>query len=131
MKQIFTIVISLIIGLAAYSQTDSISGRQFQLIGRIIEKVQLTPHCGIMAWGTVLEFQVINLVGMNYLSKKIGIIITCPEFYQDNFFQKGKTYQVVFSDQNQAGFEWTIPNKDLLKKYGLPFEPYAISVKKI
>jgi len=131
MKQTIIVALFLIIGLTGYSQADSVSGRQLLLTGKIIEKIQLTPHCGTIAWGTVLEFKVINLVGMTYPGKKIGIIITCPELYKDNFFQKGNTCQVVFSDKNQASFEWTIPNRDILKKYGLSFEPYAISIKKI
>jgi hypothetical protein len=121
----------LIIELTAFSQTDSIRGKKFQLTGKIVEEVQLTPHCGGIAWGTVVVFEVIDLVGMNYPNKKLGIIITCPEFYKTSFLRKAKQYQVVFSDLNQASFGWLIPNKDLLKKNALSFEPYAISVKKI
>jgi hypothetical protein len=117
-------------GFIANSQTDSIRGKQFQLTGRIIATVQLTPHCGILAWGTVVEFEVVELVGMSYLNKNLGIIITCPEFYKDISFEKGKTYQIVFSDKNQADFGWTIPNREVLKKNGLSFEPFAISIKK-
>jgi hypothetical protein len=128
-----TLIIAIFISVAftSYSQTDSITGRQFRLRGKIIEKVQLTPHCGDIAWATVLEFDVIKLEGMEKPVKRIGIIVPCPEFYIDNFFQEGKTYEVVFSDKNDAPFGWLIPNKDVLKKYNLPFEPYAISIKKV
>ena len=131
MKQTFIILISLIIGFTAYSQTDSVRGKQFRLTGKAVKKVQLTPHCGIIAWGTVIEFEVIEVVGMTYPNKRIGIIITCPEFYKDKFFEKGKTYQVIFSDKNQADFGWVIPNKDILKKNSLSFDPYAVEVKKM
>jgi hypothetical protein len=114
-----------------FSQSDSIRGNQFYLTGKIAEKVQLTPHCGIIAWGTVIEFEVTELVGINYPRKTIGIIITCPEFYKNDYFEIGKTYQVVFSDRNQADFEWTIPNRDLLKKNNLSFYSYAIEIKKL
>ena len=130
MKRTVTIVLCLIIELTAYSQTDSIRGKKFQLTGKMVEKVQLTPPCGIIAWGTVVVFEVIDLVGMKYPNKKLGIIITCPEFYHDQFFEKGKMYQIVFSDLNQASFGWLIPNRDLLKRNVLSFEPYAVSVKK-
>jgi hypothetical protein len=131
MKQIFAILFSLIIAFAAFSQTDSIRGKQFYLTGKIAGKVELTPPCGIFAWGTVMEFEVTKLEGISYSPKMIGIIITCPEFYKDNFFETGKTYQVVFSDKNQANFEWLILNKDLLKKNNLSFNPYAVEVKNI
>ena len=131
MKRAFTILFFLIIGFAAQSQSDSIRGQQFQLKGKIVGKIELTPHCGVVAWGTVIEFEVTELIGMNYPKKKIGVIITCPEFYEGNFFEAGKTYQVVFSDKNQADFSWTIPNKDLLKKNSLPFDPYVVKIRKI
>ena len=131
MKQAINIFFWLITGITAYGQTDTVRGKQFQLTGRIAGKVQLTPGCGIIAWGTVVEFEIIELSGMTYTKKNIGIIITCPEFYKKGFFEKGKTYQVVFSDKNQANFGWVIPNKDLLKKNGILFDPYAVSIKKM
>jgi hypothetical protein len=131
MKQTFAILFCLIISLTAFSQSDSVRGKQFHLTGKIAEKVRLTPDCGYIAWGTVIVFQVTELVGISYPNKLIGIIITCPEFYKNNFFEVGKTYSVVFSDKNQADFGWTIPNKDLLKKNRLSFDPYAVEVKKM
>jgi hypothetical protein len=129
MKQALTIILSLIIAVTTFSQTDSIRGKQFQLTGKIINKVQKTPYCGVIAWGTVVEFEVINLVGMTYSNKSIGIVFTCPEKYSNDFLKKGKIFKVVFSDKNQADFGWTIPNIDLLLKNGLSFVPYLISVR--
>ncbi|SRR5258706_11750734 len=101
MKQTFTIIFLLIIGLTAYSQKDSIRGRQFQLTGKLIDTVQMTPLCGYFAFGTVVEFEVMDLVGMIYKNKNIGIIITCPrDLYKEGFFEKGKTYQVVFGHKS-------------------------------
>ena len=125
------LLVFLIVGLKANSQEASIIGKQFQLIGKISGKVQLTPLCGTIAWGTVIEFEIAELRGISYPNKKIGIIVTCPEFYKDNFFEKGKTYKVIFSDRNQANFEWVIPDKDLLKKNALSFDPYAVSITKM
>lgn len=131
MKQTFTILLFLIIGGATFSQRDSTRGKQFRLTGKLIHKPQLPPHCGVIASGTVIEFEVIKLSGMSYPKKTIGIIITCPRDYAERFFEKGKIYQLVFSDKNQAGFGWVIPNNDLLKKNGLSFDPYALEVKKM
>ena len=131
MKQIFAIIIILLTGLVADGQKDSILGKQFQLTGRIKAEVQRPPDCGIFAWGTVVEFEVIKLSGMKYAKKTIGIIITCPELYENISFVKGQTYQIVFSDKNQDPFEWLVPNINLLKNYDLSFEPYAVSVKTV
>ena len=131
MKQSFFIIFSLILSYSIFAQSDSIRGKQFQLTATIIEKAQLTPHCGTIAWGTVIKFKVTKIVGLNYPKENIGIIITCPEFYKEGFFEMGKQYQVVFSDKNQADFGWVIPNKDLLKINNLAFDPYAVDVKKL
>jgi hypothetical protein len=74
---------------------------------------------------------VLSLQGMSYPNKTIGIIVTCPLEYGENFFEEGKIYQVLFADQNQADFGWVIGKEELLAKNGLQFWPYAISVKKM
>ncbi|UOQ96172.1 hypothetical protein MUN81_13000 [Hymenobacter sp. 5317J-9] len=120
-----------IICSTAYCQTGSVRGQQFNLTGKIIEEVQLTPGCGYFAWATVVAFEVLDLTGIDYPSSSIGVIITCPGFYEKNFLEKGKTYQLVCSNENQADFDWVIVNKGLLKKNSFSLEPYAITVKKV
>ena len=130
MKAAALIFLLMLTRIVAHAQTDPIRGNQFHLTGKIIEKVQLPADCGIIAQATVFKFEVIKLTGMSYPNKNIGIVVCCPEFYGKDYFQKGKSYQLVFSDQNQADFGWLIHNKDLLSKNGLSFEPYAVSVKR-
>jgi len=130
MKPAFFIAF-LLTAFTAFSQEDSIRGNKFHLTGKLKDKIKMPPHCGIIAWATVIEFDVLEISGMNYSNKSIGIIIPCPTIYADNFFEKGKTYSIVFSDNNQADFGWAIVNKDLLKKNGLSYDPYAILVEKI
>lgn len=131
MKQFIFAGLFSIFCLNAYSQTNAVRGKQFHVTGKIIEDVQMTPGCGYVAWGTVLEFEVLDLTGINYPSKTIGVIITCPGFYENNFLEKGKTYQLLCSDENQADFGWLIPNKGLLKKNSFSLEPYVITVEKL
>ncbi|RYE31876.1 MAG: hypothetical protein EOP48_31255 [Sphingobacteriales bacterium] len=130
MKHHFILLFLLLVGSVAFSQKDTIRGRQFQLTGKIIAKVELTPDCGIFAFGTVITFEVNELVGLSYPDNIIRIIITCPELEEENLLEIGNSYHVVFSDTNQASFEWVIPNRNLLKKNRLSFDPYAVSVKK-
>jgi hypothetical protein len=131
MKLSFSILFTLILSHPVFAQSGSIRGNQFQLTGTIIEEVQLTPHCGVLAWGTVIKFRVTKITGLKYPQENIGIIITCPEFYENGFFEIGKRYHLVFSDKNQADFGWVIPNKDLLKINKLAFDPYVVDVKKL
>lgn len=119
-------------GLSIYSQNDSTAGHKYVLRGKIVKKVQLTPSCGSIAWGTVIEFKVISIIGLIYKNENIGIVVTCPaDMYGDNFFKKDQLYQVTFSDKNQANFGWTILNASLLKNNQLAFIPYAISINKL
>jgi hypothetical protein len=131
MKLILIIQFCFIVLFTFHCKSDSDQPKQFFLKGKIVDPVQLTPGCGVIAWGTVIEFEVVTLVGINYTNKKIGIIVTCPGDYEDNFFEPGKLYEVVFSDENQADFEWAMFNEELLKVNGLSFDPYAIEVKKL
>lgn len=131
MKHLFTIVFFFFISCKSQIKSDNTRGNQYDLEGKIIEEVELTAGCGVISWGTVIVFSIYELKGLTYPNKNIGIVITCPGDYDKNFFEVDKNYKVTFSDKNQANFEWLIPNKDLLKKNGLSFDPYAIKVIKI
>jgi hypothetical protein len=119
MKKIIGILILVFWTSIGIAQTDSVRGKTYELKGQIINEVSLSPHCGTIAWGTVIEFKIIEFSNPNYKSDSIGIIVTCPEFYNENFFEVGKVYTLVIADKNQASFEWVIPNKSLLDKYQL------------
>jgi len=117
MRQIATLVLTLGT-LLAFGQTDkAVRGQQFKLKGKIINEVSLTPDCGTIAWGTIIEFEIIEFSDSDYKSNVIGVIVTCPEFYKANFFQVGQTYTMTLADENQADFGWTIPNESTLDKY--------------
>ncbi len=113
-----------------FAQSDSIRGNQFELKGKIINEISLTPHCGIIAWGTVIEIKIIEFSDSNYKLDTIGVIFTCPEFYDDGFFEVGKTYTITVADENQADFGWTIPNESILTKYKLEKKLWVIKADK-
>ena len=132
MKQIIITFIFPILWFAAVAQNDPIiKGNQYYLQGKIINEVALTPHCGTIAWGTIVELEIQQFSDSSYHRKKIGVIFTCPEFYKNNFFQVGKTYDIKVADKNPASFDWAIPNKKLLDKYNLKFNLWVIDAKKI
>lgn len=131
MKQALLIAILFFFGCDSVSQKNEIRGNKFYLKGEIVGEVELTAYCGFIAWGTVIEFEIEKLIGMNYANKTIRLIITCPGDYEKNYFEIGKAYNIIFSDKNQASFKWLIRNKELLKKNSLPFEPYVVEIKKI
>jgi hypothetical protein len=119
MRHIATLTLTLWT-LLTFGQTDKeVRGQQFKLKGKIINEVSLTPGCGTIAWGAVIEFDIIEFSDSDYKSNVIGVIVTCPEFYKANFFQVGQTYTIILADENQADFGWTIPNASTLDKYKL------------
>ena len=131
MKRIITNFVFLTIIVFGYAQTDSIKGNQYELKGKMITKVHKPFACGVVAWGYVWEFEIIEFSDSKYKNDSIGVIFTCPHLYGDGFFEIGKTYNLVLADKNQANFEWTIPNKLLLDKYELEQKLWVINAKKI
>lgn len=120
----------MFISAIGFGQTDSIRGNQFELKGKIINEISLTPNCGTFAWGTVIEFEIIKFSDSNYKFESIAVIFTCPEFYKDGFFEVGKTYTITVSDENQADFGWSIPNESILTKYKLNKKLWVIKADK-
>lgn len=127
-KAIFVVLFFLFLGFKSHSQIDSSKGGKYIVQGKVIHKLPKVPDCGLFSWSTVVEFQIIKIVGISYPGKNIGIIVQCPELYGKGFFKKGKVYEVVFSDKNQSNPESIFSKKELLKKNVLAFQPFAISI---
>jgi len=117
--------------VTVFAQTKNIRGNTFDLTGKIINQISLTPHCGTIAWGTVIEFKIVKFSDLNYKADTIGVVFTCPEFYNDDFFKVGQLYKVTIADENQADFGWTIPNEAILKKYKMEKKLWVISAERL
>lgn len=115
----------------AFAQEDDAKGNQFELKGKLIGEISLPPGCGVMAFGMVVEFEILEFSDENYTSENIAVIFTCPEFYDDEFFRVGDKYQVTIADENQASFGWTIPNISVLDKYQYKYHLYVIDAEKL
>lgn len=102
-----------------------------EIKGKIINEISLTPHCGYIAFATVIEFEIINSDLKNYEKKTIPIIIKCPEFYKENFFDKKSTYRIKITDNSQTEFGWNIPNIKIYEKQKIGKEFWAVSIEKI
>lgn len=130
MIRIISTLSFLLFSLIGLSLADSIRGKKFELKGKIINEIPLTPHCGNLAFGTVIEFEIIEFSDSNYKRDTIGVIFTCPEFYENGFFEIGKTYVVTVADENQADFGWLIPNESVLTKYKLNKKLWVVKADK-
>ena len=130
MKRTIAILTLMFFSVIGFGQTDSIRGDNFELKGKIINEISLTPHCGYIAFGTVIEFQILEFSDSSYKQDSIGVIFTCPEFYKDGFFEVGKTYSITIADENQADFGWTILNESILSKYKLDKKLWVINADK-
>ncbi len=126
-----SITILLLCTTVGFSQTRPVRGQQFDLTGKIIGVVALTPDCGTIAWGTVIEFEIMKFSKSDYKLNTIGVIVTCPEFYKDNFFQVGQIYNIQVADENQADFVWNIPNESQLDKYKVDKKLWVIKADRV
>jgi hypothetical protein len=130
-KANFVVLFFLFLGFKSHSQIGCSEGGKYIVQGKVIHKLPKVPDCGLFSWSTVVEFQIIKIVGINYPGKNIGIIVQCPELYGKGFLKKGKVYEVVFSDKNQSNLEFIISKKELLKKNAIAFQPFAVSINKL
>lgn len=120
----------ILISSLTFAQASKIEGGEYEMTGKIINDITLPPGCGIIAFGIIIEFEIIDTNLKNYMNNQIPIIITCPEAYGKNFFKKNKTYKLIFSDKKQTDFSWTISNLSILEKYSFKKQFWLINIKK-
>ena len=133
MKSGIIILTILICGLTQNFQTDSKKETKYVLKGKLLNEFDgLTPLCGIVAWATVVEFEIIEFSDSEYLKKRIPIIFTCPSSNNNKQFEVGKTYELILTDKNPAEFEWTMleSKKEILNKYELKKKYWFVEKKK-
>ena len=130
-RQVIAFLTFLLIGLVSSAQTDSIPEKTYLLKGKIKNEISLTHGCGYIKYGTVIEFEIVEFDDLTYSKKEIGVIIRCPEFYKDHFFEIGKLYEMTVSYNIRDINSWTIPNQKQLEKYNLKSKLWAINMKKI
>lgn len=130
-RQVIAFLTFLFLGLVSSAQTDSIPEKTYLLKGKIINEKSLTPDCGYIKFGTVIEFEIAEFSDLTYLNKEIGVIIRCPEFYKDKFFEIGKLYEMTVSYEISDSTSWTIPNETQLEKYNLKSKLWVLNAKKI
>ncbi|MEA1848475.1 MULTISPECIES: hypothetical protein [unclassified Chryseobacterium] len=123
------IFLLLFINVSAIAQNNKLKKNQYQLTGKIVNDFKLPGNCGYIAYAFVLEFEIIDTSLKNYENKQIPIIVRCPKFFGENFFEKNKTYTLTFTDQYKKNFDWTIPNINVLKKYNLKKQYWLIDIK--
>jgi len=96
---ILLLLVFIFTGSPAGAQPDTTKGNQYTLKTKIIDRVDMPPGCGRFAFATVVEMEVIRFSDASYTAKNIAVIFTCPEFYKNNFFEVGKTYELKVSDK--------------------------------
>ena len=120
MKNRIIIIVLLLCGLTLNAQTDSKNGTEYKLKGKLINGFDgLTPSCGILAWVTVVEFEILDFSYPEYKNKRIPVIFTCPNSKMSKSFKVGEIYELTLTDQNPAKFEWTMyeSTKKILNSY--------------
>jgi hypothetical protein len=116
MKNIFIIFILLwTVSFQAQNKDEYI------LRGKLSNELDPGADCGYLKLATVTEFKIIYFSDKNYKNKNIAIIIPCPELYGENFFKRGKTYdlkvKIIKENSSNRDFDYTIQNTKTLEKY--------------
>ncbi|MGX1928875.1 hypothetical protein [Flagellimonas sp. 2504JD4-2] len=131
MKRKILISTFLLFGLLSFSQKGD-EKVEYLLKGKLINGFDgLTPLCGVLAWATVTEFEIIEFSDKEYVGEKIPIIFTCPNSYHKNLFKVGGIYHMVLT-QNEDLKKWTFRNDkaDILSKYDIKNEYWFVETKK-
>ena len=102
----------------------------YELKGKIVSDINLPPHCGVLAFSYVIEFEVVEVSGLPH-SNVIPVIVPCPEFYGENFFIKNESYTLKIADEDQVSYNWGIVGQHLLDKYHLEKDFYLVSAEKL
>ena len=132
MKTGIIILTTLFCGLILNAQTDSIKGKEYILKGKLVNGFDgLTPLCGILAWATVVEFEIIEFSDSEYSKKLIPVIFTCPNSNFTNKFMEGKTYELILKENYSNESDWTMldSKKEILDKYELKKKYWYIKNK--
>lgn len=115
------------------AQTDSKKENEYLLKGKLVSGFdKVTPLCGILAWATVVEFEIIEFSDFAYVKKRIPVIFRCPNRKMSRQFKRGKKYELILTDDNLTENEWTMleSNKDILTKYEMNKKYWFVEKKK-
>ncbi|MFP3593706.1 hypothetical protein [Chryseobacterium sp. SIMBA_038] len=131
MKTTHIFILAFILISSDYSsQRTRIKGNKYEITGKLVNNVSLTPNCGYIAFATVMEFEIISTTMKNYHDKVIPVIVSCPESYGENFFKLNSIYNLKIADKKQTSFGWTVPNINIAKKYNLEKDLWVTNVEK-
>ncbi|MFD2541065.1 hypothetical protein ACFSSB_01930 [Lacinutrix gracilariae] len=122
MKNLIIIISLFLFSLNSDSQVDIKLKNDYLLKGKLITKIdKLIPQCGILAWATIVEFEVIYFSDSSYSEKIIPVVIACPNPYKTGLYEIGNTYELVLSSNKWDISEWVFfeSSKELLTKYDM------------
>ncbi|MFP3663286.1 hypothetical protein SB768_33145, partial [Burkholderia sp. SIMBA_043] len=67
MKTTHIFILAFILISSDYSsQRTRIKGNKYEITGKLVNNVSLTPNCGYIAFATVMEFEIISTTMKNY-----------------------------------------------------------------
>lgn len=131
MKSKILIFIILLYGFTSIAQTRDGKG-EYILKGKLVNGFDgLTPLCGVLAWATVTEFEIIEFSDPKYIGEKIPVIFTCPNSYHTNLFKVGEIYELILTKKGDLE-KWTFRDgkADILSKYDVKNEYWFVEAKK-
>ncbi|MGN7514681.1 MAG: hypothetical protein ACTHOM_09905 [Allomuricauda sp.] len=127
MKSKVVILVILLIGFTSSAQSE-IEESDYILKGKLINGFDgITPLCGVFAWATIVEFEIIEFSDSKYTGKEIPIIFACPNSNHSNLFKVGNIYNIILTKKKDLS-NWTFREEklEILSKYDLSNEYWFV-----
>jgi len=95
----YLILFVFILTTSIYSQEYTNLGWKYTVIVKLKKDYNHDCDCqSLIVTNKVFEFKLLESNYKEYWSKSINIVVSCPEYYGDNFFKKGNVYEIEFYD---------------------------------
>jgi len=102
---------------------------EYFLTGKLKKQYIPSSPCGFEKFNYVFQFKIVDFNFHNYSKNCISIVIPCPETYGEDFFVKGKTYQLKLVYIDIKELSGLIFDEKFLKKNKLEKVFFVSSIK--
>jgi hypothetical protein len=127
MRKILILIFSLFLFFTGYGQTEE----KVSISGKLYKQSEFKSNCGIMAFATVMEFEVLNVYTDNFKKKNVLVIVPCAEVYGEKFFEIDKIYNLTLVKGNITNTDYILlddpKRSSIIRKEN---EMWAIEIKK-
>jgi len=98
----------IIIILCTYSLISCNSSDKISLEGKLYKLSEQKADCGVLAFASVMEFEVENVIYEKSDENVTRVIVPCPELYGKDFFKINETYKLTLEQGNNSDTDYVL-----------------------